>query len=76
MITAADRGESPCPKVMQLLQERIAANHQRVAQLVAMQKRMEAALTQWETLPDSQPTGDSICCLIEAFGERQNVDVR
>jgi hypothetical protein len=74
MIVAADRGESPCPKVRQILQKRIAANHQRVAELVAMQKRMEDALSQWEALPDGRPTGDSICCLIEAFGDQQDID--
>lgn len=65
----ADRGESPCPRVRQILQQHIEQNRRRITSLVRLQERMERALDAWDAMPDGVPTGDSVCHLIEAFAE-------
>ncbi len=63
----ADRGDSPCPRVRRILQEHIETNRQRIAALMRLQARMEAALETWAGLPDGVPDGHSVCHLIESF---------
>ena len=59
-------GQSPCPAVRDIIQRRIEANRVRLAELAALQKRMEEALDKWQALPDGDPDGDAICILIES----------
>lgn len=63
----AGQGESPCPKVRDILTHRIEETRQKVKQLAALQKRMERALKQWEKMPDGVPDGHTVCHLIESF---------
>ncbi len=63
------QGASPCPMVRELLQQRITENQQKIAELTALQARMEQALGQWQSMPDGTPDGHSVCCLIESLGE-------
>ena len=63
----ADRGESPCPRVREILQSRIEENRHQLDALMALQVRMEQALRQWESMPDGTPDGHSVCHLIESF---------
>lgn len=65
------RGESPCPGVRTALRSRIAANRKKIAELQALQLRMEAVLRTWESLPDQLPTGDTVCHLIESVAASQ-----
>lgn len=65
----SEQGDSPCPLVRELLQQRITENEKKIAELTALQSRMERALTQWQTMPDGTPDGESVCCLIESLGE-------
>lgn len=67
ILEEARHGDSPCPKVRQIIRKRIAENRKVVAGLVKLQKRMEKALALWEKLPDGQPDGDSVCYLIESM---------
>lgn len=62
------QGDSPCPLVRELLQQRIIENQKKIAALIALQSRMEGALEQWQSMPDGIPNGDSVCCLIESLG--------
>ncbi|MDT8376755.1 MAG: MerR family transcriptional regulator [Mariprofundaceae bacterium] len=62
-------GDSPCPLVRDFIQRRIEANRSKLMNLAALQKRMEAALKEWENKPDGLPDGNSICHLIESFAE-------
>ncbi len=39
---------------------------QQLDRLLAMHERMERAIHAWAALPDSIPTGDDVCALIEA----------
>jgi len=62
-----ESGQSPCPRVRDILQQRIEQNHQKIEALLDLQARMEVAASQWRAIPDGDPDGDSICCLIEAI---------
>ncbi len=61
-----DEGQSPCPRVREILQRRIVENRQRLDELIRLQERMETALLQWSEMPDGMPDGDSVCHLIES----------
>ncbi|MFT5221462.1 MAG: DNA-binding transcriptional MerR regulator [Gammaproteobacteria bacterium] len=63
----ADHGESPCDDVRRIIHHRIDENRVKIDQLLALQARMEQALTQWTEMPDGVPNGNSICHLIESF---------
>jgi hypothetical protein len=58
----------PCPRVREILQQRIVENRRRLEELIALQTRMENALLDWADKPDGIPDGYSVCHLIESFG--------
>jgi DNA-binding transcriptional MerR regulator len=68
----ADQGHSPCPRVRKILQRRLVENRRHLEELMALQTRMEHALRQWADMPDGVPDGDSVCHLIESFGEESD----
>lgn len=59
--------DSPCPLVRDIVRRRLGDTRQQLDTLLAMHERMERAIQAWATLPDSVPTGDDICTLIEAI---------
>lgn len=59
-------GLSPCPAVREIIQQRIDENRSRLAELNALQKRMDDALDKWNSMPDGEPDGEAICHLIES----------
>ena len=63
----ADKGESPCQLVRQLIEGRLQEVNQRFDDMAMLKNRMEAAVATWRTKPDYTPTGDMICYLIESF---------
>ena len=65
----AEKGNSPCPKVREIIENRISENRKKLDSLLTMQNRMEKAVRAWKRLPDGTPDGDSICYLIETFRE-------
>lgn len=67
IMSDAEHGESPCPRVREILQHRIVENRRHLEELMALQEHMEQALLDWEDKPDGEPDGDSICHLIESF---------
>lgn len=60
------RGESPCPRVRQIIKRRIKENQDKLDTLVQLQTRMEEALAQWSKMPD----GNTVCHLIESVAKR------
>ncbi len=62
----SNRGVSPCPEVRAIIQQRIGENRARLADLNALQQRMDDALEKWKSMPDGEPDGDEICHLIES----------
>lgn len=65
----ADKGESPCQLVRQLIEDRLGEVNKRFDDMAMLKKRMEVAVKTWSTEPDYAPTGDMICYLIESFAE-------
>ncbi len=63
------QGQSPCPAVRDIICQRIDDNRIRLAELNALQHRMEEALEKWKAMPDGEPDGDEICHLIETVIE-------
>ena len=61
----AHQGESPCPRVREIINRRISENRRHLDDLLALQARMEAAVRSWDVMPDGVPSGDSVCHLIE-----------
>ncbi len=58
---------SPCPVVREVIRQRIDENRSRLAELNALQQRMDNALDKWKSMPDGEPDGDAICYLIESI---------
>ncbi len=61
-----DKGQSPCPRVREILQRRVVENRRHLHDLLELQDRMETALVQWSNMPDSKSSGHSVCHLIES----------
>lgn len=57
---------SPCPLVRDIIRRRLEDTRQQLDRLLAMHGRMERAIHTWAKLPDSIPTGNDVCALIEA----------
>lgn len=66
----ADQGRSPCPRVRDILQQRIVENRLHLEALMSLQIRMENALLDWANKPDGIPDGYSVCHLIESFSAK------
>lgn len=62
----ADKGRSPCPDVRGAIAQRINEARQKIAELEQLCQRMEAAVAEWDTMPDGNPDGNSVCRLIES----------
>ena len=69
----ADKGESPCDDVRNIIQHRIEENRVKIEQMMKLHTRMEQALAQWEHMPDGVPDGESVCHLIESVGESEDI---
>jgi len=67
----AVHGDSPCPMVREIVEHRVVENREKLRQLEKLQKRLESALNMWKTLKNENPTGHSVCHLIETFAERE-----
>jgi len=53
--------------VREIMQRHIKENRRKLEQALALQIRMEQALSQWRSMPDGAPDGNAICALIESF---------
>jgi len=73
IMTDADQGQSPCPRVREILQHRIVENKRHMEELLVLQDHMERALLDWQDKPDGVPDGDSICHLIESFSAAKKI---
>lgn len=62
----AEETHSPCPRVRDLLLERLRETQERIAELTRLHDRMSRAVQQWEAMPNSEPNGHSVCKLIES----------
>lgn len=65
----SDRRDTPCPVVRDIVERRIVETRKRLAEMQALQSRLEHALALWAQMPDGEPDGRAVCELIEATGE-------
>ena len=63
----AEEGDSPCPRVREIIEKRIQETRSKLDELTVLQERMESALKKWSKMPDGVPDGHTICHLIETF---------
>jgi len=63
------KGKTPCPLVREVVARRVAENARNLAEVTALQERMQSALRKWRRMVDGVPDGHSICRLIEAVAE-------
>jgi MerR family transcriptional regulator, Zn(II)-responsive regulator of zntA len=68
-----EKGNSPCPRVREIIQRRIHDNRKILEQQMALQQRMENALKRWHKMKDGVPDGHTICVLIESFGDEEYI---
>lgn len=69
ILDEAKHGNSPCPLVREIVEQRIEENKRKIRELQQLQKKMEKALDDWTEMQDSLPNGDSVCHLIESVAE-------
>lgn len=62
----AEERDSPCPRVRELMENRVRETRHRIAELQALCDRMESAMESWREMPDRSPNGTSVCHLIES----------
>lgn len=62
----ADDALSPCPRVRDIIVDRIAETRKRIAELSRLCANMENAVSAWAHMPNQSPNGDSVCQLIES----------
>ena len=67
IIGEADKGNTPCPMVRRLIDQRLHETEQQFAETVALRNCMQKAVREWQHMPDKKPTGDTVCHLIENF---------
>lgn len=72
ILSESDKGKTPCPLTRELIKLRIAEINSQFEKTVALRDRMEQAVKLWQKKPDSEPTGLSICKLIEDFDTQVN----
>lgn len=70
----SERHQSPCQDVRKIIQSRIEENRVKIDEMMQLQSRMESALELWQTMPDGEPDGHSVCHLIESFEENSSDD--
>lgn len=66
ILAMAEGGDTPCPVVRKIVLRRIVHTRERVAELQALQTRLEQALALWAEMPDGEPDRDAVCALIDA----------
>lgn len=59
--------KSSCPLVRDIIDRRLDETREQLEHLLALQRRMAGAAAHCATLPDSVPTGNDVCALIEAI---------
>ncbi len=58
-------GESLCPLVKKMVAHRHKETRDKIKELAALEKRLEIALSKWESKDDHIPTEEMLCPLIE-----------
>lgn len=68
VLMQAQKGDSPCPMVRELVSAHLEELRCRIRELQQVEARLSSALDAWREMPDGVPNGDHICHLIENWG--------
>jgi len=63
-------GNSPCPKVRQMLADKIIETESKIKALHNHLNMMKNTQASWSNKPDTAPDGKAICCLIEEWSDQ------
>jgi DNA-binding transcriptional MerR regulator len=69
VIGMSTEGNSPCRRVRTIVKNRLNEALGTIDELQQLAERMQKAVDAWAELPDGQPTGDSVCSLIEMWDD-------
>ena len=75
ILAVAGKGNTPCPLVRDLIQKRLEKTEKQFLETVNLHDQMKAAVNEWKDKPDKEPTGDTICHLIEDFMKNPDVTI-
>lgn len=67
IVTIADKGQSPCCMVKQLVRSHITETEQKISQLQRLKANMQRAVAVWESIELPQGEDESVCVLIEQW---------
>jgi DNA-binding transcriptional MerR regulator len=76
IIQFSRQGTSPCPKVRQMLGQKIQETEQKIKDLQQHLLIMRETLADWAGEPDMVPDGKAICCLIEEWSDNHKTSSR
>tara|TARA_R110001583_G_scaffold186189_4_gene346835 strand:+ start:232 stop:654 length:423 start_codon:yes stop_codon:yes gene_type:complete len=71
----ADKGDSACPMVRQLLERRLLDTEYQFKQMQTLRNNMQEAIVHWQSLPNKAPSKEMICHLIESFSLQHDKEV-
>jgi DNA-binding transcriptional MerR regulator len=74
ILNLASSGDTACPLVRQLIDQRLMAVRKEVMDAKTLLRRMESVSRKWGQLPYRAPSGESICHLIENLDSSVLVD--
>ncbi|PJC86574.1 MerR family transcriptional regulator [Vibrio sp. HA2012] len=72
IIQYSQQGNSPCPKVRQMLGKKIQETEKKIADLTVNLSMMRETFSEWANEPDMVPDGKAICCLIEEWSDKHD----
>ncbi len=72
IIQYSQQGNSPCPKVRQMLGRKIQETEKKITDLTVNLSMMRETFSVWADQPDMVPDGKAICCLIEEWSDKHD----
>lgn len=72
ILDEAKHGHSPCPMVREIVEARVKENIAKIRELQELQKKMEKSLSEWASMKDGKPNGESVCHLIESVADTKD----
>ena len=72
IFSKADEGDSPCPMVRTIIEDRLVEVKRKLDEMAAMYERMKMAVKDWSEMEDSEPCGRHVCHLIEGVDPNLN----
>ncbi|GIU53937.1 MerR family transcriptional regulator [Shewanella sp. KT0246] len=74
IIDSSQSGQSPCPTVREMLNNKIIETKHKIEQYQKHLVLMENTYAEWQLEPDMTPNGKSICCLIDDWSDKHQVN--